>query len=278
MSYQDYLSDSSQHGSYQYVTVEQLVNDYIANMDPDSHIARVPRHRILYNILRGVRELYYDVVQEIRAIELELGDTLNVVLPPDFVNYVRISWVDENGQLHPMSLNNKSNIAVSYLQDSEGNLLFDNDGKVLTGTGTKADPSKQQDGKNYSFTPGYMPNVNLSQVHKNGSYRIDKATGIIQFDSNIKSKNIVLEYISDGLFSDGVTDIRIHKFAEQAVIDWAYWQLIRQRVSVPQNEKQSARKDYYNSHRTAKRRINTIRKDELIQAMSGSTMNIEPSN
>lgn len=284
MSYESYLADGTQYGSYQYINISQIIADYIANIDQDDYTSTVPRHKILYNAMRGLRELYYDVLQEVRAVELELGDTLNIILPPDYVNYVRISWVDEAGMLRPMTANRGHNIAVSYLQDHEYNILFDANGHVLTGTGTTPDKVSSIGGEvnDYGFVPGYTPNINLSEFHKNGAFRIDKNSGIIQFDSNAKSKKIVLEYISDGLFTDsyggGEENIRIHKFAEQALIDWIYWNLIKQRRNVPANEKQRARKEYFNSRRLAKRRMSTLRKEELIQAMSGSTMNIEPSN
>lgn len=284
MNYREYLEDSSKWGNYQYVPLEQVINDYMANLDDDDYTANVPRHKVLFNALRGLRELYFDVLQEVKAVELELGDTLNVVLPPDYVNYVRISWVDDQGMLHPMTANKQSNMAQSYLQDHAYNLLFDATGCILKGSGTRPDTvstTDQNEIKRYGISSGYNPNTNLSKYHKNGSFRVDKSNGIIQFDSTAKSKNIVLEYISDGLYTTcGETeeDIRVHKFAEQAIIDFIYYNLIKQRRNVPANEKQRARKEYYNSRRIAGRRINTLRKEELIQAMSGSTMNIEPTN
>lgn len=284
MNHQEYLEDSSQWGNYQYVPLEQVINDYLANIDEDDYTANIPRHKVLFNALRGLRELYFDVLQEIKAVELELGNTLNVTLPPDFVNYVRISWVDAQGVLHPMTANRQHNMAVSYLQDNEYNIIFDATGCVMKGSGTRPDGTatvNSDELKSYGFASGYTPNVNLSNFHKNGSYRIDKVNGVIQFDSTAKGKSIVLEYISDGLYTacgETEADISVHKFAEQAIIDFIYYNLIKQRRSVPANEKMRARKEYYNSRRIAGRRINTIRKDELIQAMSGSTMNIEPSN
>jgi hypothetical protein len=285
MSNLPYFEDSSQHGNYQYVLLSQIIDDYMANLDPDDYTSTTLRHRVLYNAMRGVRELYYDVMQEIRAVELDLGPTLTVTLPPDYVNYVRISWVDEAGKLHPMTADNSSNIARDYLQDHEYNFLLDGNGCVTMGTGTRPQPYGSIDlaeQKEYKLASGYTPNVNLSNFHKNGSFRLDKQNGLIQFDSNAESKTIVIEYISDGLFSDtcggGEGEIKVHKFAEQALIDWIYYSLIKQRRNVPANEKMRARKEYYNSRRIAGRRINTLRKEELIQAMSGSTMNIEPSN
>lgn len=283
MSFQSYMEDSSQWGNYQYVTLEQIINDFIANQDKDDYTANAPRRRILYQAMRGIRELYYDTLQEIKAFEIELGPTLTVVLPPDFVNYVRISYVGPDGLLRPMSQNDRMNISRSYLQDHNYNILFDKSGCVMTDDSNSQDYSASFDidtARELKFMSGYTPNLNLNQHHKNGSYRFDKANGTIHFSSDVKSKNIVIEYISDGLYQGtcGGDDIKVHKFAEEALINFIYYNLIKQRRNVPANEKQRARKEYYNSQRIAGRRINTMRKAELIQALSGSTMNIEPSN
>jgi hypothetical protein len=281
----DYYNTPSGHGNYQYITLEEIINNYLMSRDEDDNTARVPRYKILYQSFRGLREFYYDVLNEIRAISLELSPSLNVVLPPDFVNYVRISWVDSQGQLHPMAIDTSMSIAEEYLQDNNYNLLFDNDGCVLIGESEDEDldndisPDADLIGNPYySYTfcnGGFAPNANMSNYFGNGKYNIDKSRGIIQFGSDAKGKEIVLEYISDGVYTgcEGrpEAEIRIHKFAEAAVLDYIYYQLIKNRGNIPANEKLRARKEYYNSRRIAKTRINTLRKDEIIQAFKGDS-------
>lgn len=280
MASADYYNDSSQWGNYQYITLEEILNNYAMSRDSDDYTSLNPRHKILYQAMRGLRELYYDVVQEIRAVEIELSPALTITLPPDFVNYVRISWVDDYGKLHPMAADNRMSIAEEYLQDHDYNLLFDNNGCVLQGSSQNEPlPDATPDSDNYtsySFCDsGFAPNADMSQYFKNGKYKIDKSRGVISFGSNVQGKLIVLEYISDGLYTgcEGrpENEIRIHKFAESAIIDFIYYQLIKNRRNVPYNEKMRARKEYYNSRRIAKRRINTIRKDELLQVFRGAS-------
>ena len=52
--------------------------------DSDDYTSNVPRYKVLYQAKRALRELYFDVARDIKAIELDLSPTLNVVLPPDF--------------------------------------------------------------------------------------------------------------------------------------------------------------------------------------------------
>lgn len=271
----DYYTDDSLHGNYQYVTLEDIVNNYIMSGQDDDYTSNVDKYKVLFQARRAFRELYFDVMQEIKGISLDLSPQLNVTLPQDYVNYVRISWLDSLGKLHPMAANDKLSIATEYLQDNEFELLFDNEGDILEGSGLEVTPSVVQTEANqyYQFCGnGFTPNINLSNVYSNGSFRVDKNNGLIKFGSEISSKTIVLEYISDGLFtnSEGAVDLRIHKFAETAVYDWMYWKLVERRRNVPANEKARARKEWFNSRRLVKRRISTIRADELRQVFKGT--------
>ena len=285
----DYYADSSQYGQYQYVTLEQVITDYMMSRVDTDPTKNARRYQVAYQAMRGLRELYYDVLQEIKGVEMELSPSLEIVLPPDYVNYVRISWVDSTGQLHPMAEDNTMSIAKEYLQDNNYGILFDQNGCALIGNAPRNpedpefDPDADLDSQygydyGYYFNQGYRPNKDMSKYFANGKYRVDNQRGIIQFGSDAESKNIVLEYISDGLYDgcDGKEEheIRVHKFAEAAILDFIYYSLIKN-SSLPANEKQRARKEYYNSRRIAKRRINTLRKAEVIQQFKIQSKNIK---
>ena len=291
----DYYNDSTQHGNYQYVSVNQIINDMLATVDSDDYISKVPRYTLLYHAYRGVRELYYDVVREVRAVQITIGDSLTMVLPRDYVNYVRISLVDGNGNLMPMACNSETSLAEQYLQDSNDQLLFDNEGCILTADGNSPMPQNQvvddsvfiNNFYQYAVYQGQLssfnPNANLANYYPNGSYRIDKERGVIQFGSNVTSREVVLEYISDGLFTSaceqtGESDIKIHKFAEQCLINYIYWANIKMKRNVPANEKERAKKDYYNQRRLTKRRISGVKLNDLLQAFKQDTTWIKDPN
>jgi len=283
---EQYYNSPEDFGNYQHITLQEIVNNYMMSRDGDDYTAMVPRFKVLYQARRGFREFYSDVVKEVRAIELELSPSLMVTLPPDFVNYVRISWVGEDNQLHPMAEDRRMSIAQEYLQDDNYNLLFDDEGEVLQGTSTIPMDDYEAPVKNgYDLGPmnnfvfstlKFDPNTDLSRKFPNGRYKINRSEGFIQFGSDAESKIIVLEYISDGLFtgSEGLPEdkLRIHKFAESGIVDFIHHQLIKNRRNVPQSEKMRARKEFYNSRRLAMQRINTIRKDELLQVFKGSSV------
>lgn len=284
MNDQDYYNDFEQRGNYQYVLLEQVINDMMANMDEDSYISNMERHKILYHAKRGIRELYYDVMQEIKAIEIEISTTLKIILPPDYVNYVRISWVDERGQLHPLAEDNRQSIARAYLQDNKYDLLFDNEGCVLEGSGIR-DTVDKEDTRlsnlnsflfSHEYHSTFTPNIDRSRIYENGKFRINKRDGAIEFSSDIFTRNIVLEYISDGLYisdCEGAEDeIKVHKFAEQALIDFIKYRVVDAKRNAPAVEKQWSRKQYFRSARLAKSRILTFRLDNILQASKGDSV------
>lgn len=290
MSAQTYYDSESQWGNYQYITLEQIINDYMSGRDQDDYTALTPRYQVLYQAMRGFRNFYYDVVQEVRAIELDLSPSLQVTLPPDFVNYVRISWVDHNGELRPMAMDRRMNIAQEYLQDDAYALLFDDEGCVLIGEGDEAGSNTESVTSDtdlgssfFRFAdggyPAYQPNRDMSKTFANGKFILDKTNGFIKFGSNVEGKSIVIEYISDGLFTgcEGrpEAEIRIHKFAEDAIHEYIYYNLIKRRKHVPANEKHRAKKEYWNSRRLAKRRMSTLRKEELLQLFRGQSKTIK---
>ena len=279
MSSFDYYTDESRHGEYQYVTIEQIVNDFMMSMNDDDYHSNTPRHKVIYQAKRGLRELYFDVLREIKAIKLDLSPKLNIVVPPDYINYVRISWVDDAGRLRPMVMNNKLSMAEVYLQDHRYNLLFDHKGCVLkandSGFQTHKISENAVEATSYDFCDSsFQPNRDGSKSYTNGQFNINKNSGVIQFGSEVQGKTIVLEYLSDGLASgcEGVdeSEIRIHKFADSTLRSFIYHELIQARRNVPYNEKLRARREFYNNKRVTKRRMTGLKKEDFMQIFKGS--------
>ena len=271
-----YYGDESQWGNYQYTTLAQLVNNFMFEITDDSNVKNVNRNKVVYHAKRVVQELYFDVASEVISLEFDLNPSFIIALPHDFVQYVAIGWVGDNGKKHPMSIDTSSNLAQAYLQDSDYDFLYDSEGDILQGSHLQDTESSNrflnlegiETGLNLNYNAG-SPNFNLdrSKLFKNGSYLIDKERGIIQFSSSVEGRTIFIDYISDGLFQRDDSEIRLHKEAEQAAYDYIYWMLIKRNKNVFANEKEGARRDYFNSRRIAKRRIKPIRYEELRQTM-----------
>lgn len=272
----NYYEDSSQFGEYQYSTLEQIVNNFMLEQDDDSYVSHSDRSRVALFGKKGVRELYYDVVNEIISLELELDPSLIIALPHDYIQYVKISWVDQTGKKHPLAIDTSFNLSQAYLQDNDYNFLYDQDGDILKGSHVQNNISNNkiisnEDAAYFSEYSKKGFNVDRSKIFKNGSFIIDKTKGVIQFSSIVTGRTIVIDYLSDGLYQRDDSKIKIHKFAEEALYSFMYFNLIKRKRSVPEREKRRAEREWFNSRRLAKKRISPVTYDNIRQALKGGS-------
>jgi hypothetical protein len=202
---QNYYNDNTKWGEKQFVLLKDIVNNFMAFYVGDEKIINdVSRYDVVFHAKRGLQELHYDALKDVRALELELPDDLQMELPKDFVNLVRVSWVDSRGRLHPIMRDTQSRIAKAYLQDDAYNIIFDNDGAATEGTSVidtnmiAISNETEADDLEFEFFGGRF-GMSTDQSTSNGKYSIDKNLGYIRFSSDVKNRPVVMEYITDGL-------------------------------------------------------------------------------
>jgi hypothetical protein len=89
--------------------------------------------KIIYQFKQGIKKFTMNALRD-KAVELEMGDTLDIIMPPDYVNYVRISYVNpDTGELMELS-GTKTYLLLLLLQDHNADILFDDDGYALEGS------------------------------------------------------------------------------------------------------------------------------------------------
>lgn len=286
----DNYTDQTAHGNYQYISLEQIVDNFISEFTGDHLVLNnITRTNVIFWAKKSLQEFHMDVLKEIKGIELELGDTLDIVLPSDYLNYVRISWLNTvTGEYHPLSVNNNMNPFVEgWLQDHDAVPLFDADGYVLQGTSYT---QTINDGLANLNIEGCTcenaicrcevgcyerPLWNLDTAKNyNGTFNIDKRLGKIHFSSNCLSKAIILEYISDGLEYESESDIKINKMAELALYDRIYKYILRKQLNVPEYEKRESEKRAYVSMHNAKLKLGDFKIAQLAQIVKGRNQTI----
>lgn len=253
---QDYFDDPSLHGDYQYETLRNVIDAMIVRaQDDDSYLKNTKRSLMLLHAKEGIQMLAQGVANDVLGIELTVPESGYLILPQDYVNWVRVSVVctdDVTGGKHLQVLDINKNISTytSYLQDNVGEILFDADGYPL-----EADTSNAyaQPYISYTFSSGYQPTLDTSQLHKHGAFNVDERGGRITFSSNLVDRNVVIEYVSDGLNAELREDqVTIHKHCVQALKDWIYYACIEQRMHVPASEKDRALRRFKTSQHKAK--------------------------
>lgn len=231
MQPQEYYENSENHGSYQYVPLKKIIDDFLYEAtDDDSIIKNVRRTKIIKTAKEALRELNKDVPDNPRAIEITVPENLSVILPHDYVSYHRVSlvvWDESTNSYRLKTINRNPNIntADAILQANNYELLFDNQGRVLTGNGKNAYGKPY---KRYEFSQG----GDSKQISKYGECTITKRD--ILFSSDLFDKDIVLEYRTDGLQLDtyGEDAIRVHKDMITVLTDLIFYKLIRWRLNI----------------------------------------------
>ena len=274
------------YGSYEYIKMEDVVNNFLlAYTGEGKLIPHAKRTDIMFHAKRGLQEFSYDTLKSIKSQELTIPDSLSLIIPQDYVNYVEMSRIDDYGVKHiiyPTTLT--SNPYTVPLQDNDGIPTQDNLGENLEGTSLtnerwdtvndyKISGAYNTDFYNagvYDWTWGkvvygqrYGLNPETSQT--NGWFTIDEREGKFSFSSNLKGQLIILQYISDGLSVD--YDMRIPKMAEEAIYMHIAYSLLAGRVNVPEYIVARYKKDRRASLRNAKIRLSNIKANEIVQVM-----------
>jgi hypothetical protein len=285
--YQYYNNEGNQPqdanwGSYQYISLEDIVNNFVLMyVGNDKLVNNAERYNVLFHAKRAIQELNYDAMKETKIVELTVTDRLNVVLPEDFVNWVRISLY-KDGVLRPLSENFQTNYATAYLQDNDGFVLFDHEGNVLKGTSVieedrvngqnvKIYPGERDLERTniYQYTIGGRFGVETETHNGNPTFKLDKRSGVINFSSEMADENVILEYVSDGLEKGNDSAVSINKMFEEYIYAYIKYAILNAKFGVQEYIVNRARKERTNLLRNAKIRLSNIHPGRLLMPMRG---------
>ena len=264
-------------GNYQYVLLKDVINNfYSMYVGDDKVINSCKRYDVIFHAKRGLQELHYDVAKEISSLELDLPDNLQLPIPKDYVNYVFIGWVDDNGNFRPIIKNNQSDIVKAFLQDNNYNTLFDNDGNALEGTSVtetnSANPKYNVSSTSGSeYTNGGRFGLNGTTANQNGTVVINKNLGVMRFSSDLQGKTIVVKYISDGLSSLAEDEIKVSKLAEKFLYQYIKYEILTNKFGVQEYIVQRAKMEFRAIRNNTKIRMMDLRPDQILQTLRGTT-------
>ena len=270
------------YGGYSYVTLDDIVNNFLVGYVGEGKlIPSVKRTDVMFHAKRGLQEFSYDTLKSVKCQELTIPDSLSVVIPQDYVNYVKCSWIDNLGVQHiiypTMLTTNPTDIPI---QDNDGIPAQDNFGANVDGdsiTEQRWDDANMRQisgltgmmntsanslwwGRNY-LGSRYGLDPSLTQI--NGWFTINEREHKFSFSSNLKGLIITLEYISDGLAYDN--DTRVPKMAEEAMYMHIIYSILAGRSGVQEYVVQRYKKDRRAALRNAKIRLSNIKLDEIVR-------------
>ena len=85
-------------GDYQFVSLNDIITQFnIMYVGEDKLIPKAKRADIAFHAKRALAELSFDTFKSYKSQQIEVPPSLTMVLPHDYVNYTKISRVDNNG-------------------------------------------------------------------------------------------------------------------------------------------------------------------------------------
>ena len=276
----------SEFGGYQFVTLKDIIKAFqIVYVGEGKLIDKVNRTDIAFHAQRALQELSFDTLKSIKSQEIEVPPSLQMVLPQDYVNYVKITRADSAGVeriIYP-AIHTSNPTAIS--QNTDGSYQFTGNDLTLqaesdTWTNYKASSPHEStlddftyDDDRYDFINGQRFGLNPQQAQVNGSFYIDENAGKIHFSSNLSDRTVTLKYLSDGLGTED--EMKVHKFAEEAMYKHIAYAIISNKIPFPEYVVQRLSKEKIASTRKAKLRLSNIKLEEIVQVLRGKSKHIK---
>ena len=290
-----YYNSTPQFGEYQYISLSEIINNFIATyIGPGKILQAVMRGDVHFHAHRALQELHYDTLKSCKALEIEVCGNLRVPLPHDYVNYTKITTVDANGIEHvlyptkytsnPRTIKQDMDECTDCGDTSDSFESFDDGGDDCNGdaptsstwssfsgssgsssVGTSSSSSAATDDSNFFTNSGERYGLQPEHAQANGSFFIDCKTGMIYFSSNIAGRKVIIHYLSDGHGTD--KQLMIHKFAEEAMYKWIAYGCAQARTDVDPNTTARLKQERFAETRKAKIRLSNVKIEEISQIM-----------
>jgi len=279
------LSNPIIAGNYRYISLNDIVGNFMVSyVGKDKIIPRIKRTDVLFHAKRGIQEFSYDISKVEKIQEIEVPDSLAMVMPQDYVDYVQISRIDSLGVEHHLYPARLTSIpSESIAQAGDYSYLFDDDDSLLKQTPATQTRFKQADMDNVTATfiddslddidslnaraneYGRRYGINPELATRNGNFVIDELSGQIHFSADLVGKVITLKYVSDGMGTDA--EMRVHKFAEEAIYKHIVYAVMSARSNSPEYVIARYKRDRFSAMRNAKLRLSNLNPRELAQVM-----------
>jgi len=273
--------NSDNYGDYQFIAIKDIINNFmVAYVGEGKLIPKVKRTDVAFHAQRAIQELSFDTLPSTKAIEIDMGASLAMTLPQDFVNYVKLSWHDDAGVERILYPTRQTSNPDAIIQDANDGYTFDGSGNLSLAD--KSETLKKFEAASFNVNNDELQDLTDSDIFNlyrygnrygispenaqgNGVFYIDQINGVIRFSSNLSGRTVTLKYISDGLATD--SEMQVHKFAEEAIYKYLVHAILNVRANIPEYQINRYKKELRAAKRNAKLRLSNIKIAELAQVM-----------
>jgi hypothetical protein len=277
-------------GEYQRVGLFDIVNNFMLMYYGNNNLTNnTEKFKVIWHAKRCVQELAYDASNTPLSLQLTVGEDLKFILPPDYVNIIKISLY-KNNTVRQLTENIQITTATQYQQDTDGNVEFygddvilvdpsEIDGNRLNGvlktmyidTNNPTNSLNNQwgwyiDGFWY-FSRGARFGLNTETANCNPTYQINRAAGVINFSSNMSGESCILEYVSDGMQQGNDELIYVNKMFEAYVYAYIEYEIMSSKLGTTEYVIRRLQKKKSSLLTNAKIRMSNIKPQLLLMAL-----------
>ena len=284
---QNVYYSGSDFGTYQFTSMDNIIAAFmLMHVGESKIISKVERSEVQFHTMRAIQELSYDVFRSIKSQEIEIPPSLTMPLPQDYVNYVKLVRVGNDGIERVLYPTGKTSNPFAITQNTDGSYDLTTTNTlgqdiVSTELQEQATSNTLANYKNQTSTDQYADDSSDIEIDNrgrrygldpqhaqiNGTFYIDYLKGNIHFGSLLAGKTITLKYISDGLGTD--SEMVVHKFCEEACYKHIAYGILSTRSNIPPFIIQRFKKERFAETRKAKIRLSNIKIEEFTQVLKG---------
>ena len=276
----------SGYGNYRFITMKQIINNFMyVYVGENKIISKVNRTDVQFHAMRAIQELSYDVLRSFKTREIEVPNTLVMIMPQDYVNYTKITRVGTDGIERVLYPTRKTSNPFAITQDANGVYVFDDTDLLEQTPSNTLSNFQDQTTSNYNLYDiesssdveisfkGRRYGLDPEHAQMNGSFYIDNLRGKIHFGSALAGETIILHYVSDSMGSDN--EMVVHKFCEEACYKHIMYGILSGRSNIPEYIVQRFKKERFAETRKAKIRLSNIKIEEFTQVLKGLSKQIK---
>jgi hypothetical protein len=211
----------------------------------------------------SLRQLNFDVLQNVKSVRLPVNSYQAAPLPTDFVDYIRVG--NEVGQyINPFG----------EKRDSFNRLnKFDSTGKKISYGDIEAQNGILPNNWEGFWYSNYVNDKgeHFGRIFNNvsgfrDSFSIIRERSEIQLDVSYTGKEIVMDYISNGLTVDASNNI--HAYAIDTIKSYIFWKMKEHNRHYGPAERALAKDEYYNQLRLLRARMNNIDINDIKRSLA----------
>jgi len=213
--------------------------------------------RLTQIALEGFSELnLWHIGAGMEVVYLHMSAAKTVNLPSDYVNYIKIG-IPINGKLRVLT--NHDQILLPRVFDDTGEAVGNTDNDTVTESVSNAIFFAEH-WKNGAFIGGLY---GLPGALDQAFYRVDMERRQIIFSGEVDRSEVVLEYISSGLKTDGSS--MIPREVIPTLRNYILWQMVENDSRIAYNEKERRKREYNESLESLRSFTNAFTKDEYLR-------------